>query len=145
VLHGGRAVTVDETVAVSEDDEDFLGLPGLLSPEQTAALLSRRDGEMRKRASRARRVDDQLPLPADPEAARDIAAQQGIADAGSSWRAAADLRREVNRLVAVLSARTGTPHGALHAKIRAAVPGPASASASAELLEARREHLMGML
>jgi hypothetical protein len=61
------------------------------------------------------------------------------------WRAAAELRREVNRLVAVLAARTGTPHGSLHAKLRAAVPGPASASASVELLEARREHLMAML
>ena len=145
VLHGGRAVTVDASFEVTEDDEDFLGLPGLLSPEQTAALLSRRDGEMRKRASRARQSEPSLPLPLDPDAARDVAARQGIADGGSSWRAAADLRREVNRLVAVLAARTGTPHGALHAKIRAAVPGPASASASAELLEARRDHLMSLL
>jgi superfamily II DNA or RNA helicase len=146
VLHGGRAVTMDSTFEVSADDEDFLGLPGLLSPEQTAALLSQRDGEMRRRASRARHVPDaQAPLPLDPEAARHIAAQQGIADGGRSWRAAADLRREVNRMVAVLAARTGTPHGALHAQLRAAVPGPASASASAELLEARREHLMGLM
>ena len=61
------------------------------------------------------------------------------------WRAAAELRREVNRLVSVLAARTGTPHGSLHAKLRAAVPGPPSASASVELLEARREHLMALL
>ncbi len=145
VLHGGRAVTAD--YSVTPDDEDFLGLPGLLSPEQTAALLSQRDAVHRKRASASRQPSGAAQAErdqADTEA-RDVAAQQGIADGGVSWRAAADLRREVNRLVAVLAARTGTPHGALHAQLRSAVPGPASASASAELLEARREHLMRQL
>jgi superfamily II DNA or RNA helicase len=147
VLHGGRAVVADANHEVSADDEDFLGLPGLLSPEQTAALLSQRDSELRKRAARSRRGtrDPNEPAPPDPAMAADIAAQQGIANGGSSWRAAADLRREVNRLVSVLASRTGAPHGTVHAQLRAAVPGPASASASEELLEARREHLMGLL
>jgi superfamily II DNA or RNA helicase len=146
VLHGGRAVTADPSRSVSEDEEDFLGLPGLLSPEQTAVLLSQRDSELRRRATRSRRGPNAVaPLPADPELASDIAAQQGIADGATSWRAAADLRREVNRLVSVLAARTGAPHAAVHAHIRQAVPGPASASASLELLEARRDHLMGLL
>ncbi|MDQ2959186.1 MAG: DEAD/DEAH box helicase family protein, partial [Actinomycetota bacterium] len=54
VLHGGRAVTPDAGPVPDDEDEDFLGLPGLLSPEQTAALLARRDGELRKRATRSR-------------------------------------------------------------------------------------------
>lgn len=146
VLHGGRAVTPDASPVADEDDEDFLGLPGLLTPEQTAALLAQRDGELRKRASRSRQAQQPVEvIGLDPAAAADVAARQGIANGGVSWRAAAELRREINRLVAVLAARTGTPHGALHAKLRAAVPGPASASASAELLEARREHLMAMM
>jgi superfamily II DNA or RNA helicase len=146
VLHGGRAVTGDSQREVSEAEEEFLGLPGLLSPEQTAALLSQRDSEMRKRATRLRRGDDpHAPVPADPAMAADVAAQQGIADGTTSWRAAADLRREVNRLVSVLAARRGAPHAALHAQVRNAVPGPASASASLELLEARREYLMSLL
>jgi superfamily II DNA or RNA helicase len=149
VLHGGRAVTgsaAPEGAVVSEDEADFLGLPGLLSAEQTASLLAQRDGEMRKRASRARRgAEGTLPLPLDPGAAGDVAAQQGISASGSSWRAAADLRREVNRLVSVLAARSGRTHGSVHAQLRAAVPGAASASASVDLLEARREHLMGLL
>ena len=38
VLHGGRAVlAADDDRELTEDDSDFLGLPGLLSPEQTAA------------------------------------------------------------------------------------------------------------
>jgi superfamily II DNA or RNA helicase len=140
VLHGGRAVTASEPVSFSGDEEDFLGLPGLLSPEQTAALLAQRDGELRKRASRARRE------PAEPGAGTQPGlSAAGLSESGSSWRAAADLRREVNRLVAVLAARTGSPHGAIHAQVRAAVPGPASASASVELLEARRDHLMGLI
>jgi len=146
VLHGGKAVTGDSQREVSEAEEDFLGLPGLLSPEQTATLLSQRDSEMRRRATRVRRGDDaNAPAAPDSAMAADIAAQQGIADGTTSWRAASDLRREVNRLVSVLAARRGTPHAGIHAQLRTAVPGPASASASLELLEARREYLMSLL
>jgi hypothetical protein len=165
VLHGGRAVTAG--MVSTESDDDFLGLPGLLSPEQTAVLLAQRDGELRKRATRSRQQRT-----GDTAADHHPAARHGTEPRGTGlgrtapgatqhtgsdqwsagqtvpaggWRAAAELRREVNRLVAVLAARTGTPHGSLHARLRAAVPGPASASASVELLEARREHLMAML
>jgi len=142
VLHGGRAVTVGGPPP-SAEDEEFLGLPGLLTAEQTAALLSKRDGELRKRASRARQ--DSLFSPVDPEPAEPAPGDGPAVDSRSSWRAAADLRREVNRLVSVVAARTGTPHGQLHARLRSEVPGPPSASASVELLEARRERLMAML
>jgi superfamily II DNA or RNA helicase len=123
VLHGGRAVVA---APLTEEDEDFLGLPGILSPEQTAALLARRDSHARKRAGGA-------PLPAERSTE------------AAAWRAGADLRREVNRLVGVLAARTGTPHGRLHADLRHAVPGPASAAADVETLERRRDHLMELL
>jgi superfamily II DNA or RNA helicase len=139
VLHGGRAVTPDAGPgpdAKEDDYYDLIGLPGLLSAEQTAALLARRDEELRKRATSARR--------ADPAAAPDQPAEDAGPAVGS-WRAAADLRREVNRLVSVLAARTGVPHAALHAQVRAAVPGPASASASLELLESRRAYLMARM
>jgi superfamily II DNA or RNA helicase len=145
VLHGGKAVTPDATPVPGAEDEDFLGLPGLLSPEQMAALLAQRDGELRKRATRSRRLEPVTPLPMDVGPVDDMAARSGIANGGGGWRAAADLRREVNRLISVLSARTGKPHGVLHAELRSAVPGPPSASASIELLEARRERLMAML
>ena len=46
-------------------------------------------------------------------------------DDSASWRAAADLRREVNRLVGQVAARRGMPHAVVHAKLRAEVPGPA--------------------
>ena len=141
VLHGGRAVTPDSGPAATSDGEeadhnDFIGLPGLLSAEQTAALLARRDEELRKRATQARRPD--------PEA-QPVEPAEPAGPAMGGWRAAADLRREVNRLVSVLAARTGVPHAALHAQLRAAVPGPASASASVDVLESRRAYLMARM
>ncbi|MEO7263142.1 MAG: DEAD/DEAH box helicase family protein [Jatrophihabitantaceae bacterium] len=142
VLHGGRAVTPDAGPGAdpaADGEEEFLGLPGLLSAEQTAALLARRDGELRKRATRARRTD----ADSQPDQPADVAEPAGAAV--GDWRAAAALRREVNRLVSVLAARTGTPHGALHAQVRTAVPGPASASASLEVLESRRAYLMARI
>jgi superfamily II DNA or RNA helicase len=122
LLHGGRAVVAAPLTA---EDEDFLGLPGILSPEQTAALLAHRDSHARQRA-----VGTEAPAPSVEAAA---------------WRAGAELRRELNRLVGVLAARTGTPHGQIHAQLRRAVPGPASAAASAEVLERRRDHVMELL
>jgi len=126
VLHSGRAVVAEP---LSAEDEDFLGLPGILTPEQTAALLARRDSHARQRAAGSGRDDAPVTEPGE----------------ASAWRAGADLRREVNRLVGVLAARTGTPHGQVHAQVRRAVPGPASAAAPADVLERRRDHLMALL
>ena len=137
LLHGGRAVVAqpaDGTDELSDDDEDFLGLPGILTPEQTAALLARRDAHARRRAQISAEPGDDAAGPA-PAASGEAAA----------WRAGAELRREINRLVSVLAARTGTPHAQVHATLRRAVPGPATAAAGVEVLEQRRDRLMEML
>ncbi len=122
LLHGGRAVVA---APLTEEDEEYLGLPGILSPEQTAALLARRDSAARRRA-----VGTDVPQPSAEAVA---------------WRAGAELRREVNRLVGLVAARTGRPHGQIHSELRRAVPGPASAAAGADVLERRRDHLMQLL
>jgi superfamily II DNA or RNA helicase len=122
LLHGGRAVVA---APLTDEDEEFLGLPGILSPEQTAALLARRDSAARRRAT-----------------GTNATAPSGEA---AAWRAGAELRREVNRLVGLLAARTGAPHGQIHAQLRRAVPGPASAAAGVDVLEGRRDHLMELL
>lgn len=134
VLHGGRAVTAEGTVPLAEEDEEFLGIPGLLTPEQTAALLASRDEETRRRISAS--DDDQLLLGEPP--------QEAEAEEPPAWQATAELRREVNRLVGQVSARTGVPHAVVHRQLRAAVPGPGSATASPQLLERRRDHLLTM-
>ncbi len=146
VLHSGRAVVSAgstgptagrpaATVAISDDDQDYLGLPGLLSPEQTAALLATRDSDLRRRVRSMPR--DALADPSDPA--------ESAADGPAGWRAAGDLRREVNQLVARVAARTGRPHAAVHSQVRRAVPGPPSAAADPEVLAARRDHLLGLL
>ena len=127
VLHGGRAVVA--SLELTGEDEEFLGLPGLLSAEQTAALLARRDTEHRKRASSTREQDPPGEIVLDDADAR-------------SWRAAGDLRREINSLVGQLAARTGAAHGVVHGRVRKAVPGPPSAAAPVEVLEARRDWLL---
>ena len=66
-------------------------------------------------------------------------------DAGRSWRDAAELRREINRLVNRVAARTSQPHAVVHTQLRQSVPGPPSASASVDVLRARRERLRTML
>ncbi|HET6818575.1 MAG TPA: DEAD/DEAH box helicase [Mycobacteriales bacterium] len=124
VLHGGRAV-VAEAVALSEDDEDYLGLPGLLSPEQTAALLARRDREHRRRAGAAAGDDAEIPKEETPQ-----------------WQQVAALRRELNGLVSQLAARSGQPHAKVHGMARHAVPGPPSAAASLDVLQRRRAYLI---
>ena len=147
ILHSGRAVTAggeqggpgdEESVAgdpyeaLGAEGDDFVGLPGLLSAEQMAQLLSQRDAELRRRVESVARERQNGPVePVDPEVA--------------GWRAAAALRREVNQLVSRVAARTGTPHAKIHAAVRRAVPGPASAAAGPELLERRRDHLLGLL
>ncbi len=60
----------------------------------------------------------------------------------ASWRAAGDLRREINSLVGQLAARTGAPHGVVHARVRKAVPGPPSAAAPVDVLSSRRDWLL---
>jgi superfamily II DNA or RNA helicase len=138
VLHGGTAHTGEGAGPLGEEDEEFLGIPGLLTAAQTAELLAKRDEELRLRIAQRSHLDDtgELPLVEDhPEED----------DTGRSWRDAAELRREINRLVSRVSAKTSTPHAVVHTQLRQSVPGPPSASASVDVLRARRERLRTML
>jgi hypothetical protein len=139
VLHSGTAHTGEGVPGVQPEDEEFLGIPGLLTPAQTAELLAKRDEELRLRiAARNSLVDEDDGLfPVEDHPDED--------DAGRSWRDAAELRREINRLVSRVAARTSQPHAVVHRQLREAVPGPPSASASVDLLRARRERLRTML
>ena len=129
VLHGGRAVlAAPDALAVSEDDQEFLGLPGLLSAAQTARLLAGRDAAHRKRVH-------SVAIPATETAEPEVIA----------WRAASELRREVNRMVSMVAARTSSTHSQVHGELRRLVPGPPSAAASAEVLARRRDQLMSQL
>jgi superfamily II DNA or RNA helicase len=140
VLHGGTAHTGEGTAppAVAPEDEEFLGIPGLLTAAQTAELLSKRDEELRLRiAQRQHHDEDEGLFPVEDHPDED--------ETGRSWRDAVELRREINRLVSRVAARTSQPHAVVHRQLREHVPGPPSASASVEVLRARRERLRTML
>ncbi|WP_448625568.1 DEAD/DEAH box helicase [Geodermatophilus sp. URMC 64] len=139
VLHGGTAHTGEGSGPLGVEEEEFLGIPGLLTAEQTAELLAKRDDELRLRVEAARRIAD------DDEHFMLVEDHPDEDDAGRSWRDAAELRREINRLVSRVSAKTSTPHAVVHTQLRKSVPGPPSASASVDVLRARRERLRTML
>jgi superfamily II DNA or RNA helicase len=146
VLHSGTAHTGEGsggpgggTVEVAPEDEDFLGIPGLLTASQTAELLARRDEELRVRIASRQHSDD------DTGEFMRVEDHPDEDDTGRSWRDAAELRREINRLVSRVSAKTSTPHAVVHTQLRQHVPGPPSASASVDVLRARRERLRTML
>ncbi|MCW2619723.1 MAG: putative helicase, superfamily [Modestobacter sp.] len=143
VLSSGTAHTGEGTPATTPleaEDEDFLGIPGLLTPAQTAELLAKRDDELRVRiAATHRRGDD------GDDGFMVVEDHPEEDEAGRSWRDAAELRREVNRLVNRVSAKTSTPQAVVHTQLRQSVPGPPSASASVDVLRARRERLRTML
>ena len=98
------------------DDEgelDFLGIPGLLEPDQVADLL-RRTRATRSRDVRRSELDEMAVF-----ARRD------------------DLRRELHALVGAWHHRTGEPHGVIHNRLRQAAGGPPAPQASAEQLQKR--------
>jgi superfamily II DNA or RNA helicase len=122
VLFGGRAVMGSDTL--SEEDEEYLGLPGLLSPEQMASTLAKRD-----KAARAK------------QKASAPAVLKAVAEVVQHERAAA-LRKEITKLVNQVAARTGQQQSQIHVQTRRAVPGPANPQASVETLEGRRDWLL---
>ena len=114
------------TIAGSEEEQDYLGLPGLLEPDQMRALLRKRQQEQLAAEKQTKR--------AEPEPAPDPANRRS---AESVKERIARLRKELNALVGMYHQRTGKPHGAIHNDLRAACGGPPVAMASVEQLEER--------
>ncbi len=114
------------TAALGDEEQEYLGLPGLLEPDQVRALLRQRQSEQLDSRSRGREQQPEAPAPARQPSVRERLAE---------------LRKELNTLVAMAHHRTGRPHGAIHNELRAACGGPPTAMASAEQLEERIERL----
>lgn len=107
----------------SAEEEDFLGIPGLLEPDQVAALLRKRQSEQLAARRRKRPAGDGDGEETQPErtTAEDLQA----------------LRKELNGLVGAWHHRTGKPHGVVHTELRQTCGGPPAAQASAEDLRKR--------
>ncbi len=115
------------TAAGSPEEADFLGLPGLLDPDQVRALLRKRqDAQVAARAS----------APAGTSAATRTPQAQPAAPPVSR-QALTALRKELNGLIGAWSHRTGQPHGVIHAELRRTCGGPRLPQATADQVRAR--------
>ena len=106
------------TPAGSDEEADYLGIPGLLDTAQMRDLLRRRQEEQL-----ATRSASGLPAPL------------------STHRQLGELRRELNTLVAAIHHRTGKSHGWIHSELRRMCGGPPVAAANTEQLGERIENL----
>src|SRR5256885_4082512 len=108
--------------AGTPEEEEYLGLPGLLTADQVSVLLAKRQAEQQA----VRR----------PAAAGSPAPEQRAAP-----RTAGEprilLRRQLNALLAAHHHRTRQPHRKIHAELRPPCGGPPSAQATIEQLEER--------
>lgn len=114
VLFDSQAFGLHAAVG-SQEEQDYLGLPGLLEPDQVALLLHERQAQ--QSAGRARGRADAAPV--------------------SAHRALAAQRKELNRLVAAYAKKTGAAHASIHLDLRAACGGPELARASSDEVSAR--------
>lgn len=144
--HFDRVLFDGGEFGTSAEEEDFLGLPGLLEPDQVALLLRKRRAEGGGRAV-GRAGGQAEPSPgATPFGPVTFGPATGIqtADAPAAAPAAtrqtlAALRKELNGLVRAWHHRTGAPHGVIYADLRRACGGPPLAEATADQIRARIE------
>ncbi len=113
------------TPAGSEEEADYLGIPGLLDADAMRDLLRRRQEEQLHRRSRG-------------------GSEIQLSKATHSFRVSThgqlrELRRELNALVSVAHHRTGKPHGWIHNELRRVCGGPPIAAATTDQLRARIE------
>jgi superfamily II DNA or RNA helicase len=108
----------------SDEEQDYLGLPGLLEPEQVTTLLNERQARQSKAAG-----------------ARGGAAAASGPSPVSAHRALAAQRKELNKLVAAYSSKTGAPHASIHLDLRRACGGPELAAATSEQVLERVERI----
>ncbi|HJB62996.1 MAG TPA: DEAD/DEAH box helicase [Candidatus Microbacterium pullistercoris] len=107
----------------SDEEQEFIGLPGLLEPEHVHELLMQRQTrQTRHRTARETRereagVASELPEPLH--------------------RTLKEQRQLLNSLVGVYAHQTGDPHGQVHAWLRRVCGGPAVAQATVAQLQAR--------
>ncbi|HEY4557129.1 MAG TPA: DEAD/DEAH box helicase [Enteractinococcus sp.] len=105
----------------SAEELDFLGIPGLLDADQVSTLLKQRQAEQLRRQPRKSQQD------------------AAVVD----HRQMKELRKKLASSVSAWAARSGTPHGVIHNKLREISGGPAVAQATKEQIEKRLETIQG--
>ena len=118
VLFDARQFGLNAKVG-SEDEQEYLGLPGLLEPDQVALLLHERQNAQHTRRPRPSSGEEPV----------------------SAHRALAAQRKELNKLVSAYARKTGATHGVVHTDLRRACGGPALDEATSEQVAARIERI----
>lgn len=108
----------------SDEELDFIGIPGILEPEQVRELLQARQARQSRR-SRAR----EAALPPEERTPPPL------------YRTLKDQRKVLNGLVSVQAKLTGQPHAIIHAELRRVCGGPAVPQATVAQLQARIDYL----
>lgn len=102
----------------SEEEADYLGLPGLLEPDQVRDLLKERQ---RRQLKRQERQDK----------------KEHVAPEVSLHRALETKRKELNSLVSQYARSRGIPHSHIHAELRRQAGGPPLSRASTDQVDSR--------
>ncbi|QRV01596.1 DEAD/DEAH box helicase [Arcanobacterium phocisimile] len=100
----------------SDEEADFLGIPGLLEPDDVATLLRQHQQDQQSKAAK-RPATGPAPV--------------------MNSRRRREKRQELSKIVAAYSAKTGRAHALIHTDLRNACGGPEVARASLEEIEAR--------
>jgi hypothetical protein len=111
----------------TDEELDFIGLPGLLEPEQVHELLMHRQARQAKRA--AARPAPPTEEPTSPAKPLPL------------YRTLKEQRSLLNSLVGLYAKTSSQPHGLIHAELRRVCGGPPVAKASMTQLEARIQWL----
>jgi superfamily II DNA or RNA helicase len=106
----------------SDEEQDFLGIPGLLEPDQVTTLLRQRQEAQQAKGKGPRRSDT---------AVVEVAGHRQITA----------LRKELHSLVGAWARRTGQPHGVIHAELRRTCGGPEVPQADPAQLQHRIDTL----
>jgi superfamily II DNA or RNA helicase len=124
VLYEGHEFGLPAGVG-SDEELDFLGIPGILEPDQVRELLQSRAARQHRRAEA--RPADQPPV------------------VQPLYRTLKEQRTVLNGLVGMRAKLTGDPHAHIHAELRRVCGGPPVAGATVAQLQSRIEYLRGQI
>jgi superfamily II DNA or RNA helicase len=103
----------------SPEEWDFIGLPGILEPEEVSRLLRSRQARQRRHAAERPPAPD---ADASPQALHRTLSEQ---------------RKLLNQLVSIQARSSGSTHAQVHAEVRRVCGGPEVARATVTQLQAR--------
>jgi len=103
----------------SAEEWEFIGIPGLLEPEDVSRLLKLRQARQRRRGVERRHDDPEHPGPV------------------ALHRTLAEQRKLLNSLVSIWARTTGETHAQVHAEVRRLGGGPEVSRATVAQLQAR--------